>query len=73
MYRSHFTNDGHIVAGRDLSALDLDDAITEATKLLSEKGQSEGWEGVEIWTGATLVCQGDKTLCRDGSRGRRGA
>jgi hypothetical protein len=59
MYRSHFTNNGRIVAGRDLGALDLDEAITEATKLLSENGPSEGWEGLEIWTGTTLVCQGD--------------
>jgi hypothetical protein len=70
MYRSHFTNNGHIVAGRDLGALDLDEAISEATKLLSENGQSEGWEGLEIWAGATLVCQGDETQLRGGSSSR---
>ncbi len=56
MFRSHFVQNGGIVAGEDLSAIDLDEAIAEAKNLLTERGKAQGWEGVEIWSGPTMMC-----------------
>ncbi len=58
MYRSHFVHDDHVVAGENLAASHEEGAIAEATKLLSERGPREGWDGFEIWSGTTLVCRG---------------
>jgi hypothetical protein len=55
MYRCHFTHAGHIVAGVDLEARSLAEAIWEA-KLGFEEQSIVGWRGgFEIWKGSRLL------------------
>jgi hypothetical protein len=54
MYRCHFTMRGSVVAGCDLVAGGLEDAIREAQMLL-EKMEATESTGFEIWMLATLV------------------
>jgi hypothetical protein len=54
MYRCHFTMRGSVVAGYDLTAGGLEDAIGEAQMLL-EKMEVGVSTGFEIWMLATLV------------------
>ncbi len=58
MYRCHFTFGGHIVAGEDLLATTLDQAIAEAQAMLVEKPAVDHPTGFEIWIRSTLVYQG---------------
>lgn len=55
MYRCHFTYNGRIVAGDDLVAHDLDDAVQEAEVRLSIRAQAAEIDGFEIWRGSELL------------------
>ena len=55
MYRCHFTHDGHIIAGIDLVAGTLEDAISEAPRGFAEHSHLEWLGGFEIWKGSCLL------------------
>jgi hypothetical protein len=55
MYRCHFTCKGRIVAGADLSASALEQAIHEAQTMLAEGTRAGAIDGFEIWQGAYLL------------------
>jgi hypothetical protein len=55
MYRCHFTNNGHIVAGYDLIAATVEGAIKEAETGLSDRVLTESFDGFEIWEGSRLL------------------
>jgi hypothetical protein len=55
MFRSHFTYGGHVIAGIDLKACTLEDAIKEAQRGFAEHS-NVGWlGGFEIWKGFYLL------------------
>jgi hypothetical protein len=55
MYRCHFTQRNHIVAGENLRATTLVEAIEEAEKIFAARRQTDGVDGFEIWTGTNLL------------------
>jgi hypothetical protein len=55
MYRCHFTNNGHIVAGYDLIAVTVESAIKESEIGMSGRAQTESVDGFEIWEGSRLL------------------
>jgi hypothetical protein len=55
MYRCHFTRNGRIVAGDELDADALEEAIQEAWSKLTGRGRAESVDGFEIWQGAQLL------------------
>jgi hypothetical protein len=55
MYRCHFTHGGHIVAGLDLEAGTLAEAISEAELGFAKQLNVERLGGFEIWKGSCLL------------------
>jgi hypothetical protein len=55
MYRCHFTQRNRIVAGEDLWATTLVEAIEEAEKIFAARRQADGVDGFEIWAGTNLL------------------
>ena len=55
MYRCHFTRQKRIVAGENLRAMTLRDAIEEAEAMLALRPGADQISGFEIWDRATLL------------------
>jgi hypothetical protein len=55
MYRCHFTYNGRIVAGEDLLAGSLEEAIREGKSKLAGPSDTEPTNGFEIWNGVQLL------------------
>jgi hypothetical protein len=55
MYRCHFTHGGHVIAGIDLSAGTLAEAISEAQLGFAEQSDVGWLGGFEIWEGSSLL------------------
>jgi hypothetical protein len=55
MLRSHFTYGGHGIAGVDLEAATLIEAISEAGRGFPAQSNGEWLGGFEIWMGACLL------------------
>jgi hypothetical protein len=55
MYRCHFTRNKRIVAGENLRATTLREAIEEAEKMLAVQSGTDRAEGFEIWDCAKLL------------------
>ena len=55
MYRCHLTQHGRIVAGVDLEAKTLEDAILAGRELFSLQHAENGWQGFEIWQGNAFL------------------
>jgi hypothetical protein len=61
MYRCHFTWNGRVVAGDDLDAVALDEAIREARNKFAERTPVESLDGFEIWFAASLLYMSQPT------------
>jgi hypothetical protein len=55
MFRCHFTQMSRIVAGENLRATTLPDAMEEAADMYASKHQTDQVDGFEIWDGAKLL------------------
>jgi hypothetical protein len=55
MYRCRFTCGGHVVAGIDLEAGTLEEAVLEAQRGFAERFHDEPHGGFEIWSGPHLL------------------
>ena len=55
MYRCYFTRKGKIVAGENLEAGSLHDAIEQGRRMLAERATTEVVDGIEIWQDTLLL------------------
>jgi len=67
MHRCYILRQGRIVKAEYLDAATLDDVIVAARELLSAQAPSRGFDGIEIWRGASLLYS-DNGSCAGGTR-----
>ncbi len=68
--RQPLTRDGRIISGEDLEVATLEDAATEALRLLAASiDEADGQpDGIEIWQGASLLYEAEKPADTDAFR-----
>jgi hypothetical protein len=55
MLRCYFTQSGRIAMGENLDAPTLEEAIAAAEKILTQRADADGFDGIEIWHGAEFL------------------
>ncbi|HYZ23334.1 MAG TPA: hypothetical protein VE690_14375 [Rhodopila sp.] len=55
MYRCYVIHNGRIARAEELSAIDLDEAVTQGRALLAADPQTTTESGIEIWHRADLL------------------
>jgi hypothetical protein len=55
MFRCHFTRSGRIAMGENLDSTTLSEAIASGEKMLTERADTDDYDGIEIWRCAALL------------------